>query len=369
MIEFAKPDIRSEDIFAVMDLLRTSDRLTDGNQCRNFEKEFRTYLDANYCISTSSCMAALHLAYLTLELKSGDEVICPAMSHVATAHAIELVGATPVFVGCNEVNGNIDTYQIEKSITRKTKAITLVHYLGIPCDMKRINELAQAYDLKVVEDCALSLGSKYEEKYTGTLGDIAAFSFYPSKHVTTGEGGMFVCKDFNLYQKAKSIASFGKQGGNYDYNINYLGSNFRMSEVQACLGISQLKRIEEYKKKRQENYQAYRELIPGNTGFIKFDSFPENDIVQIQDINPYCYCVIFNSKESRDRRIEVLKNNQIGCSIYYPHPIPRLNYYKNKYGFQQKLFSNAISIADRTIALPLGPHITKNDIEKICNIL
>ena len=355
MIPFAKPDIRPEDIFSVMDLLRTSDRLTDGDQCRMFEFEFKNYLSADYCLTTSSCMSALHLAYLTLELKPGDEVICPTMSHVATAHAIELVGATPVFVDCNEVNGNIDIYQIEKNITRKTKAITLVHYIGVPCHMDEINSLAKAYDLKVIEDCALSLGSKLGWKYTGTLSDIAAFSFYPSKHLTTGEGGMFVCKDIEIYNKAKSIRSFGKQGGNYDYDIKYLGSNFRMSEMQASLGIDQLVRIEEYKKKRQENYKLY--VKHGVVSFIDIDP----------DVSPYCFCVKFETKVIRDKIVEYLKKNDIGCSIYYPHPISRLSYYKNKYGFQQKLFPNAIVIADNTIALPVGQHINEKEVKYICD--
>jgi len=354
VINFAEPDIREGDIFAVTDLLRGSKRLTDGDQCRKFERDFRLYTGAEYALTTSSCMSALVLAYMALGIGKGDEVICTAMSHVATAHAIEMVGATPVFVDCDSF-GNIEHNSIKPIITRKTKAIAIVHYLGFACDMDWIMGIAENYGLEVIEDCALAMGTKFNDNHVGTFG-YGTFSFYPCKHLTTCEGGMFTTKNKEVYEKAKTISSFGKLGGGYNYDIKYLGSNFRMSEMQAVLGRQQLKRIGEYKQKRVNNFIKYAELDEYFIGgFVKSAS-------------PYCYKMKFRSEEKRDGAMGKLNINNIGFSIYYPHPIPRLEYYREKYGYKKVWFKNAEAIADTTLALPVGPHITEEDIERIVKI-
>lgn len=360
-IKFAKPDITAVDYSRVKALLRDNDQLTDGVKCRTFEKKFSDYIGGANCLAVSSCMAALHLSYLVLGIGPGDEVICPAMSHVATAHAIELVGARPIFVDCRN-GGNIDVHLVKKNITSRTKAITVVHYAGKSADMDKIIPLAEDYDLRVIEDCALAIGTKssYDNNHVGTQGDCAAFSFYPTKHITTGEGGMFVTRSSVKYEKAKRIARFGKIGGASDYDVVYLGLNYRMSEMQACLGISQLERIKDYIQKRRDNYIHY---------VSRLGSYGAGGISMFIGDSYYCFVKYFRSVEERNRMKLILKDKGVETSIYYPHPIPRLDYYRKKYGWRKLLYRNAISIADRSLALPTGPHITTEDIDYIADVI
>src|ERR1044072_3042905 len=180
-IPFAKPWITDDDRNAVMNVLR-GDILTHGPQNHAFEEEFAAFMGGEaYCVAVGSCMAALHLTYWQLGLGPGDEVIVPAQTHVATAHAVEVVGARAVFVDCESRTGNIDPARIEAKISPRTKAISLVHFLGIPCDMDEILSLAERHDLKLVEDCALAVGAHYNGRHVGLLGDAGCFSFYPVK--------------------------------------------------------------------------------------------------------------------------------------------------------------------------------------------
>jgi len=361
-IPFAKPDITKGDIQEVDNFLLNCDgQLTQGLQVAKFETTFSGYIrNRNFegavinegCIATSSCMTALHLSYLALGIGPGDEVICPAMSHVATAHAIELVGAKPVFIDSKK-DGNIDVRLIQKELetNRNIKAVSLVHYVGNPCNMAAINFLAKEYGVKVVEDCALSLGSRVEKVHTGLLGMCGAFSFYPTKHITTGEGGMFVTKDHDLYRKAKQIASFGKTSGTHaDYDIGLLGGNFRMSEIQAVMGLSQLKRLTENLEIRRRNLDILTEL----SIFIHIDK-------RVHSIFGGSYCANLRcvGREARNNIRGKLENKGIQTSIYYPHPISRLSYYRNKYGYAPVKYPEAIKIADTTLALPIGPHVTE----------
>ena len=194
-IPFGRPWITDQDRRAVNEVLN-GHILTHGPQTQAFEEEFASFLgDDCFCVAVSSCTAALHLSYFEMGLGSGDEVIVPAQTHNATAHAVELMGARPVFVDCDPWTGNVDGESIEKLISSNTKAISLVHFLGISCDMDSILSVANRYELKVVEDCALALGAEYRGKHVGLFGDTACFSFYPVKHITTGDGGMFVTRD------------------------------------------------------------------------------------------------------------------------------------------------------------------------------
>jgi dTDP-4-amino-4,6-dideoxygalactose transaminase len=302
-------------------------------------------------------MAGLHLGYLALGIGRGDEVLCTAMSHQATAHAIELVGARPIFVDCN-IFGNIDVLNLEKAITKNTKAIALVHYLGVPCNMDKIMEIANNYDLKVIEDCAHALGTRYNKKHVGLWGDCGSFSFYPSKHITTGEGGMFVTKDVELWRKAKKIARFGKcnTDGKY-YDVDTLGLNYRMSEMQSALGRSQLKRIEKNLADRRSKGLLYNMSIDFG---VKVHHSIEGH---------YAYSIDLGSKIDRDIMLKKLKDKGVEATLNFPHPINRLTYYRNKYGWRKKLFPRAIIIADSTLVLPVGWHITEEDINYICEVI
>jgi dTDP-4-amino-4,6-dideoxygalactose transaminase len=246
--------IGEEEKKAVMEVL-DNPILVHGPRSREFENSFASYTGAPYAVCVSSCTAAIHLTHFCLGLGPGDEVIVPAQTHTATAHAVELTGAKPVFVDAEIETGNIDTDKIEEKITERTRVISVVHFLGMPVDMERINAVAKKHNLFVLEDCALAIGTKYEGVRAGLLGDVGCFSFYPVKHMTTAEGGMLITKDKEIALKIERQRAFGvdrhmgerKIPGVYD--VNMLGYNYRMNEIQAALGIEQLKRMDEFLKK------------------------------------------------------------------------------------------------------------------------
>ena len=219
---------------------------------KKFERDFASFTKAPYALSVSSCTAAMHLFYLAIGLKKGDEVIVSSQTHVATAHAIELMGAKAIFVDSEKKTGNINISKIKNKINKKTKAISVVHYLGIPVFMDKVIKLAKKFNLFVLEDCALALGTKYKNKHVGLHGDAGAFSFYPAKHMTTAEGGMIILKNKKLYEKIKMIRGIGvnkafnqrKYPGIYD--VPLLGLNYRLSEISSAIGIEQLKKLKNF---------------------------------------------------------------------------------------------------------------------------
>ena len=349
MIPFAKPMITEADKKAVMNAL-SRQTLTHGPELEAFEKEFAEHIGGGYCVGVSSGMAALQLSCVLAGFGPGDEVIVPAMTHVATVHAVELTGARPIFVDCH-LSGNMTPEDIEKKVTKKTVGIVLVHFIGIPCKMPEIMSFAKERRLHVIEDCALALGTKVAGKHVGLWGNCGAFSFYPTKHITTGEGGMFVTKYKAFADKARLLRGFGVKRYSYNnYNVPRLGYNFRMSEVTAALGRSQLKRADKYLSIRLKN-SDYLEKLLYQYGTNK---------------GSYCF-MLFSGK--RDRIAQELRQNGIGTSIYYPHPVPRLTYYLKKYGYKRGDYPNAEEIADYSIAIPIGPHVTKENLEQIARII
>jgi dTDP-4-amino-4,6-dideoxygalactose transaminase len=255
-LPFGNPWITNEEISAVNKVLK-SKILVHGQHTINFEKKFKQFTKAKYAVAVSSCTAGMHLFYYSVGIGRGDEVIVPAQTHLATAHAVELTGAKAVFVDSSFDTGNIDIEKIESKITKKTKAICVVHYLGLPVDIKKIKYLAKKHNLYIVEDCALALGAKYYNKHVGTVGDVGVFSFYPVKHITTAEGGMVILNNKKLATKIKLLRAFGvnknfnqrKLPGIYD--CEYLGFNYRMSEINAAIGIEQLKKLPTILKKKK----------------------------------------------------------------------------------------------------------------------
>ena len=367
-IPFGRPWITDEDRQAVMEVLN-GHILTHGPQTRSFEDEFADFMGGDgYCVAVSSCTAALHLAYFQMGLGPGDEVIVPAQTHNATAHAVELVGARPVFVDCEPVTGNIDVSKIEESITPRTKALSLVHFLGVPCDMDAILAVAERHSLKVVEDCALALGARYKGKHVGLLGDAGCFSFYPVKHITTGDGGMFVTRHREVAEAVSRLRAFGVDRTHQErtipgiYDVTELGFNYRMSEMQSALGRKQLSRIDEMLERRANNFGTLRSALSGVAGVRVLDSAEE-----VSTNSHYCLSVVLE-KDLRQYRNEVVaKLNEagVGTSIYYPHPVPRLTYYREKYEYDSAAYPNAAEISDSSIALPVGPHVNEADMEYI----
>src|SRR3990167_2294710 len=265
-IPFGRPWIDQSDKNAVMEVL-SGHILTHGPKCHEFENKFVQLMKGGYAVTTSSCMVSLHLASLHFKLKPGDEVLVPAQTHVATVHAIELVGAKPIFIDCELRTGNIDITQLENKISEKTKVITVVHFAGIPVEMDQVCGIAKKYNLSVIEDCALALGGFYKGKHVGLWGDVGCFSFYPAKHITTGEGGMLVSKNEKTATQIASFRAFNvdRTHSNRDipglYDVTGVGLNYRMSEMQAALGCTQLTKFSENLARRSKNFSLLKKEL------------------------------------------------------------------------------------------------------------
>ena len=368
-IPFARPFIGDEERAVAAEVL-SGHVMVDGPRIHQFEEAFANWVGAEGSVAVSSCTAGLHLAYFYLGLGSGDEVIVPAMTHVATAHAVEFVGAKPVFVDAEPRTGNIDIGQIEEAITPKTKALSLVHFLGMPVDMDRINGIAKKHGLFVVEDSALAFGSKYKGVHAGLLGDIGLFSMYPVKHITTLEGGLVLSKHSEVLEKIALQRAFGvdrthgerKIPGQYD--VNLLGFNYRMNELQAAIGTIQVDRLEDFLRKRKENHEIISRKLAGIEQIHQFESSNGNF-----QSSYYCKSIVLQGglEKKRIEMIEGLSERGVGTSIYYPKPVPELTYYREKYGSPAGEFPEAARIAHHSIALPVGPHLQPGDAEYVAD--
>lgn len=368
-IQFAKPWITDKEREAVLEVLK-GDILTHGPQNKAFESEFGQFMGGTdvHCVALSSCMAALHLAYWQMGIGHGDEVIVAAQTHVATAHAVEVVEAKAVFVDCEPQTGNINPENIEPLITKKTKAIGLVHFLGIPCDMDAITDIAKKHKLKIIEDCALAVGSRFKGKHVGLFGDAGCFSFYPVKHLTTGDGGMCVTRHKDLAEsvmKARAFGvdrNFGERSIPGMYDVPTLGINYRMSDINASIGRVQLSRVDEILKRRKENFLLLKKKLSDIPDITILDS-QQKDFVN----SHYCLSIVLDGvlAKKRNEAVAVLNQKGVGTSVYYPQPVPRMAYYRNKYGYNPQSFPQAERISDQSIALPVGPHLNREDMEYI----
>lgn len=371
-IPFARPWITIDEQKAVMEVLE-GHILTHGPQCKAFETEFGAFLgDGAHCVTVSSCMAALHLAYLYFRIGPGDEVIVPAQTHTATAHAVEWVGAKPVFVDCDPATGNVTPDSVASAITVRTKAISVVHFLGIPCDMPEIMAIADRHGLKVIEDCALAVGARFKGDHVGLFGDVGCFSFYPVKHITTGEGGMFVTRHRSVAESVARLRAFGvdrshaQRSASGMYDVPSLGLNYRMSEIQAAVGRAQLRRINANLEHRRANFNALKKRLTELSDIHIVDA-TNSDAKN----SHYCLSVVLGGRLQGQRNELAARLNEtgIGTSVYYPQPVPRMSYYRNKYGYEPGAFPRAAEISDRSVALPIGPHVTADDVEYIADIL
>ena len=363
-IAFGKPVIGDEERRAVMEVMGGT-QLVHGPRAKQFEADFATFVGGGHALSTASCTAGLHLAYLHLGIGAGDEVIVPAQTHVATAHAVEYTGAKPVFIDADYATGNIDVARIEAAITPRTRAISVVHYLGLPVDMDPVMALARKHGLFVVEDCALAIGGKFKGTHVGLIGDVGVFSFYPVKHITTAEGGMFITRHGHVAEHVLRLKAFG-----YDkmlgervvpglYDVDMLGYNYRMNEVEAAIGVEQLKRVGGFLEKRTRNDASLRKALA--------------DISDIRALAPgsgdfehahYCLAIILDDRMA-DKRFEIisgLREAGVGTSMYYPGPVPHLKYYREKYDLGGTAFPNAARISGQSIALSVGPHLDEEDM-------
>lgn len=366
-IAFGRPMIGEEERAVVLDVL-SGPILVHGPRATQFEADFAAYTDAPHAISVSSCTAGMQLVYFALGLGAGDEVIVPAQTHVATAHAVELTGAKPVFVDAEPETGNIDVAAIERAATARTKAIAVVHFLGMPVDMTPVVALARRRGWFVVEDCALALGTRLDGTHAGLFGDVGVFSFYPVKHITTAEGGMIITRDAKLAQALRLKKAFGVNRSHGErsvpgvYDVEALGFNYRMSEIHAALGITQLKKFDAFLAQRKANYMSLAQSLVGVRGICLLRSTGGRF-----ESSYYCLSIVLEPPfvSRRVELVERLKADGIGTSVYYPHAVPHLAYYRGKYGFAADSFPVARSISDGSISLPVGPHLGEEDMRYI----
>jgi perosamine synthetase len=367
-IPFGKPMIGVEEKEAVMKIMNGS-VLVHGPTAGQFEEQFATFTGAPHAVSVSSCTAGMHLIYFALGYGPGDEVIVPAQTHVATAHAVELTGARPIFVDSEKNTGNINIDLIESAINSKTKAIALVHYLGAPVDMPKVMEIAKKHNLFVLEDCALSPGAKIDGIHTGLHGDAGVFSFYPVKHLTTAEGGMIILKDGDLAKKLTLLKAFGVDRTHGErkipgvYDTVALGFNYRMSEIHAAIGVVQIKKLPGFLTKRKENFIALAEYLKEIQGLSVLSQPSDSHL----ESSHYCLGAILDNDlvKKRPEIINSLSERGVGSSVYYPQPVPRMKYYQEKYGYDQTQYPVAAQISDGIVALPVGPHLSLDDMQII----
>lgn len=366
-IPFGSPMLDESEIRAVTQVL-SGTTLVHGPVTRAFEEAFAARVGAAHAVSVSSCTAGLHLSLLASGVGPGDEVIVPAMTHVATAHAVEFCGAKPVFVDVEADTGNMDPQAVEAAMNERIKAVMPVHYLGLPCDMDRISASATRFGAVVIEDCALAVDAIYGDRKAGRLGLAGCFSFYPVKHITTIEGGMVTTDDDEMAAAIAQRKAFGYDRTLEDrvkpgiYDVTVLGYNYRMNEVQAAVGLAQLEKLDTHQEARADNFRRLKAALAVLSEITVFE--PSKGKAQSSH---YCCNAVLPHDGSIDRDAVVahLKANGVGSSVHYPHAVPLMAYYREKYGYKDGRFPVAEWLAAQTISLPVGPHLEADDPEYI----
>ncbi len=359
MIPFGRPLLDHTEIEAVLNVLK-SPILAHGPICQRFEEAFAERVGVNHAISVASCTAALHLSLYANNIGVGDEVIVPAMTHVATAHAAEYCGAKPIFVDVDPNNGNILPEGISNVVNDRTRAFIVVHYLGLPCEMDVILDMAARANAFIIEDAALAVDATYDGKKAGTLGKVGCFSFYPIKHMTSIEGGMVTTDDEELAHSIRQRKTFGYDNTHEArvkpgiYDVNVLGFNYRMNEVEAAVGLAQLPKLAKRLKIRQRNYLALKETLSELDEITVFEPFQGK-------AQSSCYCLNAilprNGSINRDLVARELNVQNIGTSVHYPKPVPLMTFYREKYGYKNGQFPVSEWLAEQTISLPIAPHV------------
>jgi perosamine synthetase len=367
MIPFGKPLLGDAERQAAADVL-SGTTLTHGPRVKEFEAAFAAYTGAPYAVATATCMASLHLAYLTLGIGPGDEVLVPAQTHVAMAHAVEICGATPVFVDAEPRTGAVDLELMEGLVTERTRAISVVHYLGLPVDMERVLAIARPRGIFVVEDCAIALGARIGDVHVGLHGDIGCFSFYPVKHITTGEGGMVITTRADVADQVSKQRAFGidksvlaDRRHTAAYEIEHVGLNYRMSEIGAAIGVKQLERLPGFLEARERTFVA----LKAGLGEIEGLTVLETGHDGARRSSHYCLTAVLDEPLAarREEIIAGLKDRGVGTSVYYPKSLPDTRYYRATYGYPERSCPVATQISTCSIALPVGPHVEEGDVE------
>ena len=363
-IPLSSPDVNEEDIAAVTSVMRGS-RLSLGPVLDEFERAFAAYIGVPHAVGVSSGTAGLHLALLALGIGPGDEVIVPSFTFVAAANAIRYVGALPVFVDIDPVTLNMDAVCVEKAVTPRTRALMIVHTFGLPADLDALMKIASRHDLKVIEDACEAIGAEFDGLKVGSYGDVGVFAFYPNKQITTGEGGMLATKDAEVAATMRSLRNQGRRPSDDWLEHSDLGYNYRISEMNSALGLSQLKRVESILSRRAEIAAEYHRRLRDYSAF----NLPLLTAAR-RTISWFVYVLRLNANfgaTERDAIRTYLIEQGIGCGRYFA-PIHLQLAYRSMYPLPVELTVTEAESA-RTLALPFFNRITNGEIAEVCGTL
>lgn len=363
-IPYGRQSINEQDIEAVVNVLK-SDYLTTGPKIAEFERKVADYTGAKYAVAIANGTAALHAACYAARIGEGNEVITTPITFAASSNCVLYCGGTPVFADINPETYNISPEDIERKITPKTKAIIAVHFTGQPCEMEQIHAIAHKYNLTVIEDGAHALGAEYQEKRVGTLSDMTTFSFHPVKHITTGEGGMILTDNPELYQRLKLFRTHGitreeelltKNDRPWYYEQLDLGYNYRITDIQCALGVSQMDRLPEFLEKRKQIAKRYNE------------AFAANEQIQLPYQKEGCdnawHLYVIRIKNGKRKEVfEKLRAAGIGVNVHYI-PVYQHPYYRT-HGYAEVTCPNAEEYYKECISLPMYPDLKEEEQEYV----
>jgi len=376
MINYGKQFIDRKDIFAVQKVLK-SPWLTQGPLIKKFEFKLKNYFGSKYCAVVSNGTAALHLAGLALGWKKGDIVLTSPISFLASSNCILYTGATPDFVDINQTNYNINLSKLEerikklKSLSRKVVAVVATDFAGQPCNWKNLKKISLKYNLKLVNDNCHAIGAKYfkNKSYAAKYADIVTHSYHPVKNITTGEGGSVLTNNKEIFDKINILRSHGTQknsnkmvskDGPWYYEMQELGYNYRITDIQCALGISQLKKINKFIKKRKEIAKIYNKHFSQNN----FYKIPEVEKYNSHAYHLYPLQINFKSNNQKKKLFKKLNKSKIKLQVHYI-PIHLQPYYKKKYGFKKGDFPVAESFYKKEVSLPIYYSLEKKNVYKV----
>lgn len=366
-IPFFRPDVSTDEIRAVTDVLK-SGWLTTGPRVAKFEKKFTAYKKSSYALAVHSCSAAIHLSLKAMDFQPGDEVITTPLSFPSTATMIHQAGLKPVFADVHPETLNIHPGEILKKISHRTRVVIPVHLGGNPCDMKKILSIAKNYKLKVIEDCAHACESMFGKKHVGTFSDAGCFSFYPSKNLTSADGGMVTTNDKKLAEKIRLLRYHGMNQNTWQRNrkknmaqmdIFLPGFKYNMNDLQAALALVNLKHVEEKWNRRKKIAERYDEAFRNEELFSPVKNFSTNKnahhlyIIQLQ---------LEKLKKSRDEIIAILSEKGVQCSVHF-YPIHLYTFYREHYDYKSGDYPMAEKASRRIISLPIFPTMHDSEIE------
>ncbi len=372
-IPFHLPDIGEEEVQSVVETLR-SGWLTTGKKTKQFEDEFGEFIGAPHAVAVNSCTAALHLALEAVGVTAGDEVIVPTMTFAATAEVVHYCRAVPVLVDCQSDTLNIDVEALEQAITSKTKAMIPVHFAGQPCEMDRILDVARTHNIKVIEDAAHALPAKYHGRMVGTLGDITCFSFYATKTMTTGEGGMATTENAEWAEHMRMLSLHGisrdavnryTPEGSWYYEIHCPGYKYNLTDMASALGIPQLRKCHDFAKTRHRYAMLYNDAFKDVPGIVV--PHVNEDIEHAWHL----YVIQLDLQRlriGRDEMIDLLKQEGIGTSVHFI-PLHLHPYYSNNYTYSREKFPVANQVFTRIISLPIYPKMTDTAVQRVIDVV